>query len=316
MITSKLLDGRVRMRHLMLVTTLAEAGTLVAAAELLHVTQPFLSRGLQELETAVGVKLFDRGPRGVTPTVEGEVFIEYAWVVLNTLRQAGEHLDQIGAATSGSVTVGTNLATAHHLLPRAIVHLKANHPSISVTVIEEYQERLVALLNRNAVDMLIGRLPRVRSAEHRYFPLYEESMMLVVRKGHPALGTAATVTDLLDYPWILPGSSSLVRSEIDDVFAAHGVGLPANLIECSTIVTTRPIVVATDSIAALPMLIGGDDDELELLPIPLETVASEIGITVLRDAPVNPAKARLMSSLSHVAESAVAPMVRGILAAL
>ncbi len=309
MISNRLLDGRVRIRHLILVTTIAEAGTLVSAATALSVTQPFVSRGLQEIEKAVGVKLFERGPRGVKPTVEGEIFLEYAWVVLNTLRQAGEHLDQVNLASSGFVRVGENLAAAHLLLPRAIIKLKSSSPSITVSVIEEYQERLVTLLNRNEVDVLVGRLPKVRSARHRYLPLYDEPLKLVVRKGHPALEHAAELSELLDYPWVLPSSSSLFRPELDEMFTANGLPLPLNFIECSTVVTTRPILLMTDAIAPLPMLIGATDDDLEILPISLEMVPSQIGITVKRDALLNPAKARLISSLTSVAESVVMPLL-------
>lgn len=310
MISDRLLDGRIRMRHLILVTTVAEARSLVGAATALNVTQPFVSRGLQEIENALTVRLFDRGPRGVKPTAEGEIFLEYAWVVLNTLRRAGEHLDEVNMASSGVVSVGANLAAAHFLLPKAIVDLKSMYPTMTVSVFEAYQERLIALLNRDEIDLVVARLPRVRLPEHRYLSLYEEPLTLVVRKGHPAIDHPVEMSALLDYPWVLPCASSMVRPALDEMFTANGFPLPRNLIECSTIVTTKPILLASDAIASLPMLIASTDDELDILPIPLDMIPGQMGIIMKRDAPLNRAKARLINSLTMVADSLVSPLLR------
>ncbi len=69
-----LLDGGFKLRHLRLITTIAENGTIAGAARDLYVTQPVVTRGLREAEEILGVTLFDRGPRGVTPTLTGRYF--------------------------------------------------------------------------------------------------------------------------------------------------------------------------------------------------------------------------------------------------
>lgn len=314
--SDRLLDGRIRMRHLILVTTVAEARSLVGASTVLNVTQPFISRGLQEIESALRVRLFDRGPRGVKPTAEGEIFLEYAWVVLNTLRRAGEHLDEVSLASSGVVTAGANLAAAHFLMPNAFLDLKSKFPTMTVTMVEGSQERLIAQLNRDELDLLVGRLPRVRLPEHRYLPLYDEPMTLVVRKGHPALDHLIELSELLDYPWILPCASSMIRPAIDEIFTASGLPLPRNLIECSTMVTTKPILLASDAIASLPMLVASTDDDLEILPIPLDSIPGQMGIIMKRDAPMNRAKSRLINSLTTASESLVSPLLRPVELAL
>src|ERR1043165_8017148 len=76
------LDGRLKLRHLVLVTVVADEGTLVGAAKAMHVTQPVVTRSLQEIETITGVKLFARGPRGVRPTQYGDILIEHARAVV------------------------------------------------------------------------------------------------------------------------------------------------------------------------------------------------------------------------------------------
>src|SRR5882724_13388004 len=94
----RLLDGRLKLRHLVLVATIAEQGSVVRAAERLRVTQPVVTRGLRELEAILGVELFDRGPRGVTPTIYGSAFLTHAQAVLTQVRQAGQHITELRRA--------------------------------------------------------------------------------------------------------------------------------------------------------------------------------------------------------------------------
>jgi DNA-binding transcriptional LysR family regulator len=75
---SRLLDGRLKIRHLVLVQTLIQQQSIGATANALHVRQPVVTRRLRELEQILGVRLFERTSRGVTPTEFGAAFVEHA----------------------------------------------------------------------------------------------------------------------------------------------------------------------------------------------------------------------------------------------
>lgn len=139
----RLLDGRFKLRHLVLITTIAEQGTLVGAAQALHVTQPVVTRALREVEDVLGVALFTRGPRGVRPTVFGELLLEHARAVLNNLRRVSENIEQLQRSGSRPVRVGTNLAGAYALLPRALVAFKRQRPTTQVSVTEGVADELI-----------------------------------------------------------------------------------------------------------------------------------------------------------------------------
>ncbi|KAA0941162.1 LysR family transcriptional regulator [Streptomyces apricus] len=297
------LDGRLKLRHLVLVTVVADEGTLVGAAKAMHVTQPVVTRSLQEIETIIGVELFARGPRGVRPTQYGDILVEHARAVVANVRAAAERIHELRRLGMEPVRVGTNLAGAYSLLPQTLVRLKRAHPHLTVSVVEALPEELGLQLARGEVDVLVGRLqPSGPRAALRHVRLYDEPVRLVVRRGHPCLGTSAGgIEDLMDLPWILPGRNTQLRQEIDELFERRGLPLPANIIECSTILTLRTVLLETDAVAPLPMLIGARDPLLDMLPLALDTVPREIGITTLADRPPSASTRLLIKGIVEVA---------------
>jgi len=301
----RLLDGRLKLRHLVLVDALAEQGSVIRAAESLHITQPVVTRALRELEQIVGFELFERGPRGVTPTIFGTAFIEHARAVLTELRQTAQHLADLADADRGTVTVGTHLAGSNLLLPRAIVRLKARRPHLSVVVHEATPDVLILELLSGRVDLIVGRLtPTADGGRVMQTALHEEPICLVTRTEHPARDNGASgLADLLGYPWVLPVTETVLRQELEEVFLRAELPLPPNRVECTSILTLRELLVETDAIAALPMLIAREDEQLALLPITLEPLRRTVGVTTAAHGRLSPSAQALLDQLHEVARA-------------
>ncbi|MFE6996488.1 LysR substrate-binding domain-containing protein [Microbacterium sp. NPDC057659] len=299
MAADHILDGRVKIRHLVLVTAVADAGTLVRAAEALHITQPVVTRGLRELEEVLGVPLFERMPRGVVPTEYGVAFIERARSVLAELRAAGEEVRLLQSGQLGTVTVGTHLAGSNLLLPRAIAGLKREHPRLTVVVREGTPDHLQQLLLSGDLDLTVGRLSPTVPGRLEQERLHHEPIRLVARAGHPVVGTvkAASLAELLAYPWIFPVAQTALRAELEAVFFHEGLPLPPDRVECTSMLTLRNLLVNTDVIAALPMFIATDDRELSLLPTPLSSIRRAVGVTMPKDRAPSSAAAALLAHL-------------------
>ncbi|MFE7115240.1 LysR substrate-binding domain-containing protein [Streptomyces sp. NPDC057654] len=303
MTVDRLLDGRLKLRHLTLVAAIADQGSIMRAAETLHITQPVVTRGLHELEAILGVPLFDRGPRGVTPTIYGESFIEHAYAMLAQLRQAGRQIELLAQGEIGSVTVGTHLAGSNLLLPRAIAALKAEHPRLTVVVREATPDVLHTALLAGEVDLTVGRLtsatPPPRLTQEQ---LYLEPIQLVARVGHPVHERAETsLEQLLGYPWVFPVEQTALRAELEESFLYQGVPIPDNRVECTSILTLRQLLVSTDVIAALPMLIAEDDDKLAFIETPLKSIRRSVGVLRPADRPCSPAARALLEHLRREA---------------
>lgn len=284
-----MLDGRLKIRHLVVLTALADEGSMVRAAATLGSSQPAITRALREAEAVVGAPLFHRRPRGMAPTEVGQIFLEAARSALGALRSAAEEIDEFCRVGARPVRVGTNLASAYSLLPHALIALKRTHPSISVSVTEGSPDDLAVALRRGDIDMVVGRLDSgITSATTHSIRLYDEPVRLIVRSEHPATALRdAHIADVIDYPWILPQRATRLRGDVEELFHRAGLSLPGNVIECSTVVTLRPILLETDAIAPLPMLIGVNDEELAVLPTQLPTVPRSIGVTVVADKPAS-----------------------------
>ncbi|ANJ25809.1 LysR substrate-binding domain-containing protein [Agromyces aureus] len=298
MSTDRILDGRLKIRHLVLVTAIADEGTLVRAAESLHITQPVVTRGLREVEELLGVPLFERLPRGVVPTQYGRPFIERARSVLAELRIAGEEVRLLQSGQLGTVTVGTHLAGSNLLLPRAIAGLKAEHPKLTVVVREGTPDTLQQLLLSGDLDLTVGRLSPTVPVRLEQERLHQEPIRLVARVGHPVhSGSRTSLADLIAYPWIFPVAQTALRAELEAVFFHEGLPLPADRVECTSMLTLRNLLVSTDVIAALPMFIAVDDGELRILPTPLSSIRRSVGVTLPKDRAPSAAAAALLVHL-------------------
>lgn len=307
------LNDRVTLRQIRLAVMVADQGSVVRAAEHLHVTQPVVTRGILDLERVLGVELFHRGPKGMSPTVFGEVFLDHARAVLAHLQQAERHVNELADASVGTVTVGTHLAGSNLLLPRAIAGLKAERPQVTVVVREATPDLLTAELLSGDLDLVVGRLTPDPSARRLdQMQLYAEPIRLVTRPEHPAQRLAAPrLKDLLAYPWILPVEQTALRHELEGVLRRHQLPLPDNRIECTSLLTLRTLVMETDVVAVLPFLIADADPQLAVLSTPLEQITRMVGVTLPTERRPSPSAALLLRHLQATAATIRAALRRG-----
>ncbi|WP_030173915.1 LysR substrate-binding domain-containing protein [Spirillospora albida] len=299
-----LLSGRLKLRHLVLVVAIADQGSVLRAAERLRLAQPAVTRSLREVERVLGVELFTRGPRGVTPTMYGDAFLEHARAVLAELRRAGDRIGGLADGEVGTVAIGTLLAGSNVLLPRAIAALKRERPGITVIVREATFNAQVPRLLDGEIDLILGRLNPIEDVRGlRQITLYGEPVRLVARTDHPARQKGdLTLADLCDHPWVLPLEQTALRTELEQLFRAEGLTLPGNLVECTSVLTVRTLVRDTDMIAALPDLVARTDPGIAPLPVPLETVRRQVGVTLPAHRAPTPSARLMLDHLRREAE--------------
>jgi DNA-binding transcriptional LysR family regulator len=278
------LQLRLKLRQLRVFLAVAEHGTLLKAAEYLHMSQPAVTKYVSDLELIVGARLFSRSSRGVTPTAFGEILIEHATLIMTELRQVSEKLSALSTGHAGSVVVGTLLAAAPRLLPRATALFKEQRPRLTVTITEGTNDRLLPALRQNALDLVVGRLPEARDLQDLdHEVLYDDPVHLVVRSSHKlARVRKLGLADLLDQQWILPPPQTTLRHQVEEAFRLEHLQPPGQLIETVSILTIRALLLETDVVAVLPHQVIKSDEELGLvkvLGIGIPTALRPVGIT-------------------------------------
>lgn len=122
----------IELRHLRYFVAVAEEGTLRGAALQLHVSQPPLTRQIQQLENLLGVTLFERKPRGVELTTPGSILYEEARNILALLEQAALRTRQAAEGRLGRLEVGIFGSAIYGAVPTIIREFRAVHPKVEI----------------------------------------------------------------------------------------------------------------------------------------------------------------------------------------
>lgn len=174
-------------RELIYITTIAKMGTISKAAEVLFVAQPSLSRGLQKIESDLGVELFKRAPDGLRPTMAGEYYIESANAILKTYKEMEIKLSHLGEMKTGRVTIGTTTFLGSFALPFILKTFHQLYPNIDISVYEDVSKGVEEAILNGAVDVGILHAPLV-TENIGHTVVARERFLLALPPDDPAAG--------------------------------------------------------------------------------------------------------------------------------
>ncbi|PTT79571.1 galactose-binding protein [Pelomonas sp. HMWF004] len=252
--SDRFVRSHLKTRQLVLLVELGRHGSILHAAQAANLTQPAASKLLADLEHALGVKLFDRLPRGVAATWYGEVMIRRAGAALAELDAGHQEVMELLSGLSGRVAVGSVQTPSTTLLPAAIVALKAQQPRVQVAISVDTSRLLIQHLQTGDLDLVIGRVLDSESAAQLSFePLTDEPHSLIVRAGHPLAGrNDLSLPELARHGWILPPSGSILRDRLTALFLSAGLDQPQQAVETLSLPVVTSLLVQSDMVSALP----------------------------------------------------------------
>lgn len=277
------LKARLKTRQLLLLIALDDYRNIHRAAEELHMTQPAASKQIKDLEEMLDVRLFERLPRGMEPTIYGETMIRHARMALTSLALAHDDLVALKAGLSGQVEVGVIMTPAMALLPRAIARIKEQAPLLRIGVHLEPSNVLLDKLQRGTLDFMIGRIQEKEDSTGLvYEELTEEPACAVVRPGHALLERKELrLEDIADRPWILPPPGSILRHRFDMMFRRAGLTPPVNVVDTTALLLITALLQQTDSLHVMPQEVAQYYESLNvmrILPIELPFRMDAFGI--------------------------------------
>jgi DNA-binding transcriptional LysR family regulator len=211
------------LRHIRAFLALARAGSFTRAAAELHVSQPTLTVQIQQLEAAVGVKLFDRNKRHVALTPAGRDLQVPLERILLDVEAIAASTDELLAHRRGLVTVAALPSVAAGLLPRAIRMLSEAYPGITVRVFDGMASAVAAMVKAGQADFGVSS-QTYGDRELTSHVLIMDRLCAVVAAHHAlAKKRSMTLHELAKHPLILMLKDSSSRQVVDLAFNREGL---------------------------------------------------------------------------------------------
>jgi LysR family transcriptional regulator, regulator for genes of the gallate degradation pathway len=277
-----------------------ETGSISTAAHSLGIKQPALSKSIRRLEKQLGVELFVRKPRGVTPTDYGETLLHFALAMDSNYRSALRRIAALSDARSGELVIGAGGTWLEEQLPLAIARLVTERPAARILVITHSPETMLKQLLDGELDLLLAPL---RAADIDRDELFTEALLvgdLVVmgRIGHPlAARSDVSLRLLAEARWALP-RGAYIRERFDGMFVQQGLEPPTPAVEIVDSPGLFQIIANTDLLTYVPDLRYNRRSEgFAKIRSAQATVSRDTGLIWRRDQPLAPLAVELLTHL-------------------
>ena len=299
------------LRQLERFLAVVDHGTLAAGARELGLTQQALSASLSGLERELDVRLFDRGPGGITKlTPYGEALVTHARSQIAADRRARQALRSLAEAETGTVTVGIGETFAGDILAPAVSSLHAARPKLRINLIEGYSEQILERLYDGEFDFVaVGVGDFALGEGFRAEVLYSADDVVACRPGHPLAGKPRiSLADLADYTWLVPYSRPSDVDVITETFVAAGMQPPTRFIGSDAYRIGMKLLAANDfllmtSPALVTSRLAKETWGVHTLPIDRPTVRRNASLVTPTGRPMTPAAAALLGEVRAAASN-------------
>ena len=286
--------------------SVALTGSFTRAAEELRLSQPVVSRTIGDIERTLGARLLDRTTRSVRLTSAGQEFLLVAQGVLHTYRLGLSRFSAYREGEYGHVTIAALPSVAAVLLPRIAAAFLADHPGITLHLLDGTTREVLEHLRSGTADFAVtDQSPASTGLTVR--PLLEDRVLAVLPKNHRHSPRAKlTWSDLAADRFIAFSKDSSVRRLTDLGFAQAGVA-PETLVETRAVATAGGMIATGLGISAMPELVLPllSFTDLDTRPLHRPTITRTLALHLRPDEPLPPAAKQLADHLVEAVGTAL-----------
>lgn len=247
----------------------AEQGSFSRAAEHLYMTQSGVSQHIQELEASLGVRLFLRERRGVTPTASGYLLLDYATTIMSLASEAEAVVADLAHSDQTSLNIGATPGVSVYLLPEWLDQFQRSYPDLSISVQTATTEHVAHELIRDQLDLgfMEGELDESRYVELAHVNLQDVEQLIVVGHTHPWWDhESLKLADLHEQALVVRQAHSQTREWLDQLFQQHGIQ-PRIVAELDNLESIKRMVLSGRCFAILPEYAVRHEQELGLMHV-------------------------------------------------
>ena len=266
------------------VAAVADKKSYTIAARHLGLSQPTVHRAVKDVERLIQAPLFSKSETGVDVSLRAKRFAQKINLFFNEINQGIEDIKHYEGQPCGVLRIGSLPLSRATVVPRTVVVLTQKFPRTEISIIEgPYEEQLNSLLH-GRLDLIIGALrPTNTDSGILQEPLFKDELSIVMKRGH-ALDSPEPISanDLRGFSWVAPRKDTPGRLVFADFFKRHGLREPDEIVESSSLVATRGLLLESDRLALLSrrqVEIEIHHKILSLKPQKLAGTQRDIGIT-------------------------------------
>jgi DNA-binding transcriptional LysR family regulator len=299
---------RVTLRDLHTLSAVVRWGSMAKAASHLAMSQSAVSEAIANLESALRVRLVDRSPQGIAPTIYSQALLKRGNAVFDELKQGIKDIEFLLDPTSGEVRVSSPEILSAWLLPSAIERLSRQYPQVSIRVFQQDTNTMEfsALHDRN-VDLVINRLPKNFVDDNLDIEVLFEDQHFVVAGAQSrwARRRKITLAELVNEPWMLP-PNPVVNAVLREAFEAEGLRVPVGKVTADSVLMRIHLLATGHFISVLPDSVlrsVAKQMSFKVLPINLRIKSPPITIVRLKNRTLSPVVQLFIEHLRAVANS-------------
>lgn len=227
---------------------IAELGSISKAAELLHMSQPTLSKRISRLETQLGIPLFHRSNAGMVATAAAIYIMREGEKLDRQIGAIERHIELMATVQEGVINLGVGPIVEQLYFPEVLLEYSRRFPRIRVTLRTGDARQLRSWLHDGQIDVAAGPFEDELPIADLYAePLDQDAVILVVRRGHPLDGRKRlSLKDIQAYPSIGPHLPPRLTTAL---------GLAADFthsVLCDNYATSKSLVLASDYVTGGP----------------------------------------------------------------
>ncbi len=279
----------------------AEIGAITEAAEQIGITQPALSRRLQQLEEHLGVELLMRGRKGVTLTEMGRLVQSEALGIVARYEQMRELVSSHQRLEGGTVRIGGGATAVSFILPEAIAEFQAAYPQVRFQMREAGSSEIADDVVAGHLELGVVTLP-VRDRELDITTLADDRIVLVARHDHPlAQRRRVRIVDLADQAFVAFEAGSALRQIIDAKLRDAGVEVNV-VMELRSIPAILRMVATTGNLAFVSQLGVESHGDVVVIPVQGLRIERRLAVIARRGVALSPAASAFterLKSLHH-----------------